>query len=134
MFKYIVLANLGPFRTFSRAALDTPVHPCRRLYRKRERTFIKIAVVIIISEGTFLLGQLGKREKDGDALKVVQMKNGVETPVNYQGLSQVEKENALADILVKSAIEQVLEIHKQVKQNAILEAEASSRLRVKHEA
>ena len=27
MFKYIVLANLGPFRTFSRAALDTPVHP-----------------------------------------------------------------------------------------------------------
>lgn len=106
----------------------------RRLYRKRERTFIKIAVVIIISEGTFLLGQLGKREKDGDALKVVQMKNGVETPVNYQGLSQAEKENALADILVKSAIEQVLEIHKQVKQNAILEAEASSRLRVKHEA
>ena len=26
MFKYIVLANLGPFRTFSRTALDIPVH------------------------------------------------------------------------------------------------------------
>ena len=28
VFKYIILADLGPFRTFSRAALDTPVHPC----------------------------------------------------------------------------------------------------------
>src|SRR6218665_1747080 len=27
-FKYIVLANLGPFRTFSRAAWGTPVHLC----------------------------------------------------------------------------------------------------------
>src|SRR6218665_1180378 len=31
MLTYIVLANLGPFRTFSRAALDTPVHPWKLL-------------------------------------------------------------------------------------------------------
>lgn len=74
----------------------------------------KITLAIIISEGTFLLDQLGTHERDGDALQVVQIKNGVQTPVNYERLSQREKENALADILVKSAIGQVLELHKQV--------------------
>ena len=38
MFKSIVLANLGPFRTFSRAALDTPVHPCVILRPARHNT------------------------------------------------------------------------------------------------
>ena len=46
MFMYIVLANLWPFRAFSRAALDTPVHPCPAPFYQSKEFFLFVMYII----------------------------------------------------------------------------------------